>query len=157
MPSSVLKAIADRAKSIAQLERELDASTSGPTKVDVGDLTQWVEEQLADLASLLKEDVPRVKAEFGRLNLALNFNRVEAEPRAQYVVEGQCDLSALVFSFVRSATTGQKSAGGLWRAAGRQSAVLDSSRGVRLSTKSGPPVMPKFGPPWLTDVLFREV
>jgi hypothetical protein len=110
-PSSVLKAIADRENSIAQLERELGAATTRPTNVDVGDLTEWVQAQLADLASLLKEDVPRVKAEFRRLNLALTFTPAEAEPRPHFVVEGQCDLSALVFSFVRPADRRRLTAG----------------------------------------------
>ena len=70
--------------------------------MEVGDLTDWVETQLRDFASLLKEDVPRVKSEFRRLNLGLSFTPVEAEPRAHFVVEGQCDLSALVFSFVQA-------------------------------------------------------
>ena len=57
--------------------------------------------ELADLRELLKSDVPWVKPEFRRLNLALTFTPVEAQPRPHYVVKGQCDLSALVFSFVR--------------------------------------------------------
>jgi len=61
---------------------------------------------LSDLAGLLKDDVARVKAEFRRLNLALTFTPVEAEPRPHYVVKGQCDLSALAFSFVRPADRG---------------------------------------------------
>jgi hypothetical protein len=35
--------------------------------------------------------------EFRRLKLQLTFTPVEAEPRGHYVVEGQCDMSALVF------------------------------------------------------------
>ena len=45
--------------------------------------------------------MPRVKSEFRRLNLALTFTPVNIEPRPHYVVKGQGDLSALVFSFVR--------------------------------------------------------
>ena len=63
---------------------------------------ETVEAQLGDLASLLKEDFPRVKTEFGRLNLALKFTPVEGDPCAHYVVEGQCDLSALALSFVQA-------------------------------------------------------
>lgn len=100
-PSSVLKAIAEREKTIAQLGRELEVAVSRPPKLEVGDLTSWVGERLGDLHTLLKEDVPRVKAEFRRLNLAVRFRPVDAQPRPHYVVEGQCDLSALVFSFVR--------------------------------------------------------
>jgi hypothetical protein len=51
--------------------------------------------------ALLKSDVPKVKAEFSRLNLALTFTPTDARPRPHYVVTGQCDLSALAFSFVR--------------------------------------------------------
>jgi hypothetical protein len=102
-PSSVLKAIADREKTIAHLERDLETPAREPTEIDPGDLRLWVERQLTDLASLLREDVPRVKTEFRRLNLALTFKSVEAQPRPHYVVEGQCDLSALVFSYVRPA------------------------------------------------------
>jgi DNA repair exonuclease SbcCD ATPase subunit len=101
-PASVLKAIAEREKTIAQLEGQLQAAADRPKRIDVADLSTWVERQLADLHSLLKEDVPRVKAEFRRLNLALSFQPVEAKPRAHYVVKGQCDLSALAFSFVRA-------------------------------------------------------
>ena len=93
----VLKAIAEREKTNAQLERELEAAPFRHQKLEVGDLTQLVEHQLVDLHSLLKEDVPRVKSEFRRLNLALGFRPVDSQPRAHYVVEGQCDLSALVF------------------------------------------------------------
>jgi hypothetical protein len=121
-PASVLKAITDREKTIGQLERELEASTSRPTKVAFGDLTPWVAEQLGDLAGLLKEDVPRVKTELRRLNLALRFTPVEAEPRAHYVVEGQCDLSALAFSFVRRGQNGRP-----FRTPGYESAVVDQS------------------------------
>jgi DNA invertase Pin-like site-specific DNA recombinase len=121
-PSTVLKAIAERERSISELERALETSAAAPKNVELGDLTAWVDAQLADLASVLKENVPRVKSEFRRLNLALRFSPVEAEPRPYYVVEGQCDLSALVFLFVHPATR--------WRARGalpvaaRQGAAL---------------------------------
>jgi hypothetical protein len=61
------------------------------------DATAWVQAQLSDLAGLLKPDVPRVKSEFRRLNLALTFTATDACPRPRYIVKGQCDLSALVF------------------------------------------------------------
>ena len=80
-----------------------------PRMVDVS--PDWLKQQLSDLAGLLKADVPRVKSEFRRLNLALSFNPVEGEPRTHYVVKGQCDLSALVFSFVQPADRGIPSAG----------------------------------------------
>jgi hypothetical protein len=53
---------------------------------------------------LLKTDPVKVKSEFRRLNLQLKFNPIEAQPRAHYVVKGQCDLSALVFLFEVRAT-----------------------------------------------------
>ena len=66
----------------------------------IADAAGWVRTQLEDLAGLLHHDVSTVKAEFRRLNLALTFTPTDAEPRPHYVVKGQCDLSALVFSFV---------------------------------------------------------
>ena len=125
-PSSVLKAIADRERTIAQLEREPEAVPNRPPKAEVGDLTRWVKDQLSDLATLLREDVPRVKTEFRRLNLALKFTPVEAEPRAHYVVEGQCDLSALVFSFVQRGAGGVERGRRMWQPR-HQGAVLDPS------------------------------
>jgi hypothetical protein len=63
------------------------------------DVSQFVQTRLSDLHSLLKTDPAKVKAEFRRLNLAVTFQPTEAEPRSYYTVTGQCDLSALVFSF----------------------------------------------------------
>ena len=71
-------------------------------------------EQLQDLTGLLKSDPAKAKAEFRRLNLQLTFHPTEAEPRAHYIVKGQCDLGALVFFYLRSY---------------RQSAVLVPMRG----------------------------
>ena len=127
-PSSVLKAIADREKTIAQLEGQLAASSSPPNKKEVGDLTKWIEHQLGDLVSFLKDDVPKVKSEFRRLNLALTFEPVEDEPRAHYVVKGQCDLSALAFSFVRPAASGVQSSRRACWGLGHQGAAVDYSR-----------------------------
>jgi septal ring factor EnvC (AmiA/AmiB activator) len=64
-PSSVLKAIADREKSIAKLEREVETTAERPRNIDVGDLTKFVECQLADLHSLLKADVLGSSPSFG--------------------------------------------------------------------------------------------
>jgi len=101
VPAAILKAISEREATIAQIEREVRAvSREGPSRA-LEDVSGWVEAQLGDLATLLKTDVPRVKAEFRRLNLQLTFGPVEAKPRPHYIVKGQCDLSALVFSFVR--------------------------------------------------------
>ena len=55
---------------------------------------------------LLKSDPATVKSEFRRLNLQLTFHPTEAEPRAHYVVKGQCDLGALAFFYLRSRRTG---------------------------------------------------
>ena len=65
-----------------------------------------VHEQLQNLVALLKTDPAKVKSEFRRLNLNLTFNPVEAEPRPHFVVKGQCDLSALVFFYLRSRLQG---------------------------------------------------
>jgi site-specific DNA recombinase len=108
-PATILKAMAEREASIAQLERELRAPPAERPPGPLQDVHRWVERQLADLTVLLKSDPTRVKAEFRRLNLQLTFTPVEAEPRAHYVVKGQCDLSALVFSVVQPA--GRRAAG----------------------------------------------
>ena len=104
-PAAVLKAIGEREKVIGELEAQV--RSSGPPNhsrtVDVS--PECLKRQLSDLAALLKADVPRVKSEFRRLNLGLTLP-IESEPRPHYVVKGQCDLSALVFSFVRPADRG---------------------------------------------------
>jgi len=99
--AAVLAAIAEKEKVISQLERQLATDPVKRTDVPVGHLKGWVRAQLSDLVGLLKSDVPKVKAEFSRLNLALTFTPTDATPRPHYVVTGQCDLSALAFSFVR--------------------------------------------------------
>ena len=70
------------------------------------DLPSWVRQQLEDLTGLLKSDPVKVKSEFRRLNLQLTFLPTEAEPRAHYIVKGQCDLGALVFFYLRSRRQG---------------------------------------------------
>ena len=97
-PGAVLKAIAEKEKTIGLLEAELRQATVAKSSRELGDVSAFVTRQLADLAGLLKADVPRVKSEFRRLNLALTFHPTEAKPRPYYVVKGQCDLSALGFS-----------------------------------------------------------
>ena len=91
-PSAIVNAIADREKVIGGLEAQLRTSVEPvpPGKLDGRCQT-----------GLLKDDVPRVKSESRCLNLALTFTPIEAKPRPHYVVKGQCDLSALVFSLVR--------------------------------------------------------
>jgi DNA invertase Pin-like site-specific DNA recombinase len=109
-PAAVLRAIGEREKVIGELEAQIRSSGSPnrPRTVDVS--SDSVKRHLSDLAGLLKADFPRVKSEFRRLNLDLTFTPVEGEPRAHYVVKGQCDLSALVFSLVRPADRGILSA-----------------------------------------------
>ena len=97
-PAAILKAVTEREKTIAQLEAELRQATVPRPQRELGDVPAFVKRQLADLTALLKTDVPKVKSEFRRLNLALTFHPTEAKPRPHYVVKGQCDLSALAFS-----------------------------------------------------------
>ena len=106
-PATIVKAISDREEAIAHLEGQIrsEAEPRPAPKFEV--TSDWVREQLTDLASLLRSDAPRVKAEFRRLNLSLTFTPTEAEPRPHYVVKGQCDLSALVFSFLRPGDRGR--------------------------------------------------
>ena len=113
MPSTLLKAVADREATIKRLEAELRKEEEKPSGKPLPDLPSWVREQLKDLAGLLKSDPAKVKSEFRRLNLQLTFHPTEAEPRAHYIVKGQCDLGALVFFYLRSR---------------RQGAVLDPMR-----------------------------
>ena len=98
---TLVSAVATREKSIAALEARLRQARTTSDLSDLKDIRPWVETQLADLVGVLKDDPGRVKAEFRRLNLQLQFRPVEAEPRPHYVVSGQCGLSALVFLFLR--------------------------------------------------------
>ena len=102
VPSTLLKAVADREATIKRLEAELRKEEEKPAGKPLPDLPSWVGEQLKDLAGLLKSDPAKVKSEFRRLNLQLTFHPTEAEPRDHYVVKGQCDLGALVFFYLRS-------------------------------------------------------
>jgi DNA invertase Pin-like site-specific DNA recombinase len=133
-PASVLKTIALRENTISDLERELEAAPATPKTVDFGDLTAWVEAQLADLTSLLKDHVPRVKSEFRRLNLRLRFSPVDTKPRPYYSVEGQCDLSALAVLFVQPAMRRRERGASL--VAGRRGAALAYSRAKAVRERS---------------------
>ena len=106
-PAAILKAVADREKAIANLEDQIRSAAAATPAPKFEVTSDWVGQQLGDLAGLLRSDVARVKSEFRRLNLALTFTPTEAEPRPHYVVKGQCDLSALVFSVVRPADRGR--------------------------------------------------
>lgn len=67
-------------KVIGELEARV-RSSSEPTLVRNVDVSSdWIRRQLSDLAAFLNNDVPRVKAEFRGLSLALTFNPVEGEP-----------------------------------------------------------------------------
>ena len=126
-PSALLKAVADLG-AIDQAPRgELRKREEKPSGKPLPDLPSWVREQLQDLTGLLKSDPAKAKAEFRRLNLELTFHPTEAEPRAHYIVKGQCDLGALVFFYLRSR---------------RQGAVLDPMRGQ--SDHSRTPVLLTF-------------
>ena len=122
VPSTLLKAIADREATIKRLEMEQRKREEKPSGKKLPDLPSWVGEQLKDLAGLLKSDPAKVKSEFRRLNLQLTFHPTEAEPRPHYIVKGQCDLGALVFFYLRSR---------------RQSAVLGSLRGLSRLSAAG--------------------
>jgi site-specific DNA recombinase len=104
-PSALLKAMAERETTIKRLERELRKEDNRPVR-KLPDVPVWVHTQMQNLTELLKTDAPRVKSEFRRLSLQLSFNPIEAEPRPHYMVKGQCDLSALVFFYLRSRNGG---------------------------------------------------
>ena len=103
---SLVSAVTTRERNIAALEARLRQARTPPNLSELKDIRPWVETQLADLVGVLKDDPGRVKAEFRRLNLQLQFRPVEAEPRPHYVVSGQCGLSALVFLFLRRRLAG---------------------------------------------------
>jgi hypothetical protein len=89
-----------REANIRRLEGELARLETSPPPIGLEDLPGWVERQVQDLHALLKEKPEKVKAEFRRLNLHLRFTPVDYESdNPYYRVEGQCDLSALAFSF----------------------------------------------------------
>jgi hypothetical protein len=105
-PASLLKAVSEREAIIKRLETELRKQEEKPSGKPVPDLPSWVRQQLEDLTGLLKSDPVKVKSEFRRLNLQLTFHPTEAEPRPHYIVKGQCDLSALAYSYLRSRRPG---------------------------------------------------
>jgi hypothetical protein len=101
-PEALLKAVNEREAAIKRLEAQLKRENPKPASTKLTELSPWVQEQPQNLTTLLKTDPVKVKSEFRRLNLNLTFNPVEAQPRAHYTVQGQCDLSALVFFYLRS-------------------------------------------------------
>jgi hypothetical protein len=113
-------AVKEREATINRLEAQLKTASQKPVRGEMPKIAPWVREQLEDRTSLLKSDPTRVHSEFRRLNLRLTFYPIEAKPRPHFVVKGQCDLSALVFLFLRSRFP---------------SAVLDYSRGQSGLTK----------------------
>jgi site-specific DNA recombinase len=67
-PAALVKAVSEREMAIAQLESQIrSAATPAPVR-KLDDASEWVRKQLGDLAGLLRSDVPKVKAEFRRLN-----------------------------------------------------------------------------------------
>ena len=128
-PAAVLNAIGERERIIGELEAQVRSFGGQNRPRTVDSSPEWVKQQLSDLAGFLKDDVPRVKSEFRRLNLALTFTPVEGEPRPHYVVNGQCDLGALAFSFVRAA-------GRPISSTHRSGAVKDLTRGSQVQNRS---------------------
>jgi DNA invertase Pin-like site-specific DNA recombinase len=121
-PGALLKAVAEREATIKRLEAQVKRESQKQSPVvKPPEMAPWVREQLQNLTALLKSDPAKAKSEFRRLNLQLTFNPVEAKPRANYVVKGQCDLSALVLLFLR-----RKS----------QSAVLDRMRAHQVHSRT---------------------
>jgi hypothetical protein len=98
---SLVSAVTTREQNIAALEARLRHARTTPDLSELKEIRPWVVTQLSDLVGVLKNDPIRVKAEFRRLDLQLQFRPVEAEPRPHFVVSGQCGLSALVFMFLR--------------------------------------------------------
>ena len=137
-PASILKAIDEREKTVARLEGELAAADQPRPAGKPRDVSKFVQTQLSDLHELLKTDPAKVKAEFRRLNLALTFQPTEAEPRPYYIVKGQCDLSALVFSFFYPADRGSEIPSPLARRSSQ------GARLVLLGGASGPQPAPQF-------------
>ena len=83
---------------------------------------QSLDELHDDCREVLKGDDPaRVKAALRDLNFSLKFIPTEAEPRAYFAVEAQCDLFALGSFFCTADSCadgrrGQGDAGGGWPA-----------------------------------------
>jgi hypothetical protein len=105
-PASLLKAVTEREATIKRLETELRRQDEKPSGKPLPELSGWVREQPTDLTALLKSNPAKVKSEFRRLNLQLTFHPTEAEPRAHYIVKGQCDLSALAYFYLCSRRPG---------------------------------------------------
>ena len=101
-----MSAVTTREQNIAALEARLRQARTPPNPSELKGIRPWVETQLADLVGVLKNDPIRVKSEFRRLNLQLQFRAVEGEPRPHFVVTGQCGLSALVFLLLRRRLSG---------------------------------------------------
>lgn len=87
-PATVLNAITEREKVIAELEAQVRAAGEVRVQRKLDVPTEW-QHQLSDLAGVLKDDIVRVKSEFRRLNLALTFHPVDGDRRPHYVVKGQ--------------------------------------------------------------------
>jgi hypothetical protein len=97
----LIAALKTREANIRRLEAELATIEGTPAPGHLlDDVPCWVAQQLQNLHGLLKDNPERAKAEFRRLNLHLTFTPVDVDTdNPHYVVDGQCDLSALALSF----------------------------------------------------------
>ena len=111
-PAAVLRAITTRETTISELEDRISSATAAKPQ-PIRDLPVEISRQLADVAKVLKGDDPaRVKAALCDLNFKMRFIPTDAQPHPHYIIEAQCDLSALGFLSVRvkaaAATLGQR-------------------------------------------------
>ena len=72
--------MAEREATIARLEVELRRQEKKLPRGMLPDVRPWVEQQLQDLATMLKTDSGKAKAAFRRLNLQLTFEPIESKP-----------------------------------------------------------------------------
>ena len=101
-PAVVMRAIAAKEAVIGDLEGQLATAREQPPAREIRDLPQRISRLLGSLSTVLKGDDPqRVKAALRDLNFSLKFIPTEAEPRAYFAVEAQCDLFALGSFYVR--------------------------------------------------------
>jgi site-specific DNA recombinase len=130
-PAVVMRAIATREANISELERQLALAHHAEPPHDLRNLPKEVARQLADLAKVLKGDDPaRVKAALRDLNFALKFIPTDAAPRPHYLVEAQCDLSALGSLSVRllAGSSTRRSKAGYSPAAGARLVLLGANQ-----------------------------
>ena len=78
--SAVIHAIHAREQELALLDQEL-AEPEGSLDDNLTVIPTWVQQQLADLPQLLREDSSRVREHFRRLNLDYTFSPIADEGR----------------------------------------------------------------------------